>query len=211
MWLQPVVHKRPCVSSSHKVLSCSSGHFIIGEVEREGSWANGGRTSGQKPLSPRGSSAKDPGPSQTISPECHPGCHHQDGEEETGWEEVWGRQRVSSVSGRVGLVFLTSTSLLPDAPRWAEGTVCNPRGLPGRAEGVLSQDSGLCCGSLWVGARQLPSHVTGQQTTEGRPVTSASPGCHAGPHYTPQLRPLFETCRSHIPQEVLQPATSHGT
>lgn len=143
-----------------------------------------------------------------------PGCHHQDGEEETGWEEVWGRQRVSSVSSRVGLVFLTSTSLLPDAPRWAEGTVCNPRGLPGRAEGVLSQDSGLCCGSLWVGARQLPSHVTGQQTTEGRLVTSASPGCHAGPYYTPQLRPLFETCRSHIPQEVLlgvQPATSHGT
>lgn len=59
-----------------------------------------------------------------------------------------------------------------------------------------------------------PSHVTGQQTTERRLVASSSPGRRAGPHCTPQLRPLFEPCHSHIPREVLlgvQAAAPHGT
>lgn len=155
MRLRPVVHKSPCVSSAQEVPGCSSGYFITREVGRGGSWANGGRTSGQKLLSLRGSSAEGPWalPAQSVSPELRVPPPRRGGGNRTGRSS--GQAKSVLYLGGVGVVFLTSTSLLPDALRWAGGTVCNPRGLPGRAKGVLSQDSASCCRSLWVRARQL--------------------------------------------------------
>ena len=98
-----------------------------------------------KLLSPCGSSVEGPWAlcmhEGTLPPELPWGAATRTGRRKPLRADSRASEVFSSVSCRVGILSLTFIFLLPEVLRWGEGMARRPCGLPGRPEGVMSQDS----------------------------------------------------------------------